>query len=139
MKNWFSKLLLTSLNLGILFFSFSIQAEVLNDDFDLNCLKGLKFGYYMCGLPLKENRYGDTVGALMALKANSFLEALRGIINLSHVDGKIYDRSIRAFIPSKDSSSTEVRNAIKNQKPFEQFLSFPVQAIIKQEGLYTKI
>jgi len=72
----------------------------------------------------------------MALKANSFLVALRGEIDLSHVDGKIYDRSIRAFIPSKDSSSTEVRNAIKNQKPFEQFLSFPVQTIIKQEGLY---
>jgi hypothetical protein len=72
----------------------------------------------------------------MALKANSFLVALRGEIDLSHVDGKIYDRSIHAFIPSKDSSSTEVKNAIKNQKPFEQFLSFSVQAIIKQEGLY---
>ncbi|MDE3055630.1 MAG: adenylyltransferase/cytidyltransferase family protein [Verrucomicrobiota bacterium] len=248
MKKWFSKLLLTSLSLGILVFPFSIKAEVLNDDFDLSRLKGLKLGYYigsfdpihlghqhviekalkseyvdyvliylapggdqfknrtdlalrqkmiasiyqehpkvlltywtpkelqdkftplandidvvgiigsdvvtetlmgpdkelsekyrsvfMRGLPLKEKHYEDTVGALMALKANSFLVALRGEIDLSHVDEKIYDRSIRAFIPSKDNSSTEVRNAIKNQKPFEQFLSFPVQAIIKQEGLY---
>jgi cytidyltransferase-like protein len=248
MKNWFSKLLLTSLSLGILVFPFSIKAEVLSDDFDLSRLKGLKLGYYigsfdpihlghqhvieealkseyvdyvliypapggnqfknrtdlalrqkmiasiyqehpkvlltywtpkelqdkftpfandidvvgiigsdvvtetlmgpdkelsekyrsvfMRGIPLKEKHYEDTVGALMALKANSFLVALRGEIDLSHVDGKIYDRSICAFIPSKDNSSTEVRNAIKNQKPFEQFLSFPVQAIIKQEGLY---
>lgn len=248
MKKWFFKLLLTSASLGILVSPFAIKADVLNDDFDLNRLKGLKLGYYigsfdpihlghqyvidealksehvdyvliypapggdrfknrtdlalrqkmiasiyrehpkvlltywtpkelqdkfipfandidvvgiigsdvvtenligpdkelsekyrsvfMRGLPLKEKHYGDTVGALMALKASSFLVALRGAIDLSHVDGKIYDRSICAFIPSKDHSSTEVRNAIKNKKPFEQFLSFPVQAMIKQEGLY---
>ena len=47
MKNLFSKLLLTSLSLGILIFPFSIKAEVLNDDFDLNRLKGLKLGYYI--------------------------------------------------------------------------------------------
>lgn len=248
MKNRFSKLLLTFLSLSILIFPFFIKAEVLNDDFDLSRLKGLKLGYYigsfdpvhlghehvikealkseyvdyvliypvpggdqfknrtdlairqkmiasvyqehprvlltywtprelqdkftpfandidvvgiigsdvvtetlmgpdkelsekycsvfMRGFPLKEKHYEDTVGALMALKANSFLVSLRGEIDLSHLDGKIYNRPIRAFIHSKNSSSTEVRNAIKNQKPFEQFLSFSVQAIIKQEGLY---
>lgn len=248
MKNWFSKLLLMSLSLCIFVFPFSIKAEVLNDDFDLSRLKGLKLGYYigsfdpihlghqhvieealkfgyvdyvliypapggdqfknrtdlalrqkmiasvyqehpkvlltywtpkelqdkfnpfandidvvgiigsdvvtetlmgpdkepsekyrsvfMRGIPLKDKHYEDTVGALMALKANSFLVALRGEIDLSYVDGRIYDRSILAFIPSKDLSSTEVRNAIKNEEPFEQFLSFPVQTIIKQEGLY---
>jgi cytidyltransferase-like protein len=47
MKNWFSKLLLISLSLGILVFSFSIKAEELNDDFDLSRLKGLKLGYYI--------------------------------------------------------------------------------------------
>jgi cytidyltransferase-like protein len=91
---------------------------------------------FMRGIPLKEKHHEDTVGALMALKANSFLVALRGNIDLSHLEGKIDDRPIRTFIPSKNSSSTEVRNAIKNDLPFEQFLSFPVQAIIKQEGLY---
>lgn len=54
---------------------------------------------FMRGLPLKEKHYKDTVGALMALRANSFLVALRGEIDLSHLDGKIHDRSIRAFIP----------------------------------------
>lgn len=91
---------------------------------------------FMRGLPLKEKHYEDTVGAISALRADSFLVALRGDIDLSHLDRKIYDRSIRAFIQSKSSSSTEVKNAIQNQRPFEQFLSFPVQAIIKQEGLY---
>jgi hypothetical protein len=47
MENWFSKLLLTSASLGILVFPFSIKAEVLNDDFDLSRLKGLKLGYYI--------------------------------------------------------------------------------------------
>ena len=91
---------------------------------------------FMRGIPLKEKHYEDTIGALMALKANSFLVSLRGDIDLSHLNGKIDDRSIRAFIQSQGSSSSEVRNAIQNQKPFEQFLSFPVQAIIKQDGLY---
>jgi cytidyltransferase-like protein len=93
-------------------------------------------GVFMRGLPLKEKHYENTVGALMALNANSFLVALRGDIDLSYLNGKIYDRSIRAFIQSKSSSSTEVRNTIQNQQPFEKFVSFPVQAIIKQEGLY---
>lgn len=91
---------------------------------------------FMRGLPLKEKHYEDTIGALMALKANSFVVALRGDINLSDLNGKIYDRSILAFISSKDRSSTEIRNAIKNKKPFEHLLSLPVEAIIKQESLY---
>jgi cytidyltransferase-like protein len=91
---------------------------------------------FMRGIPLKEKHYQDTVGALMALKADSFLVALRGDVDLSHLEDQIYDRSIRAFIKSQNISSTEVRNAIKNKRPFEKFLSFSVQAIIKQEGLY---
>lgn len=248
MSNYFFKCMLIVLCLGMLIFPIFIKAEILNDDFDLNRLKGKKLGYYigsfdpihlghqhvieqalksghvdyiliypapggdqfknrtdldlrqkmiasvyqehskvlmtywtpkelqdkfatftkdvdiigvigsdvvtetlmgpdkelsekcrsvfMRGLPLKEKHYKDTVGALMALKANSFLVALRGNVDLSHLEGKIYDRSIQAFIQSQGHSSTEVRNAIQNQKPFEQLLSFPVQAIIKQEGLY---
>ena len=211
MKNYFSKWMLVFLCLGVVTFPFSIKAEVLDDNFDLNHLQGLKLGYYigsfdpihlghqhvieqtlkseyvdyvliypapggdqfknrtdlvlrqkmiasvyqehprvlitywtpkelqdkfnpfivdidvigiigsdvvtetlmgpnkelsekyrsvfMRGLPLKEKHYEDTVGALMALKADFFLVALRGNIDLSHLDGKIYDRSIRAFIP----------------------------------------
>lgn len=91
---------------------------------------------FMRGIPLKEKHYQDTVGALMALKADSFLVALRGNVDLSHLEDRIYDRPIRAFIQSKNNSSTEVRNAIRNKQPFEQFLSFSVQAIVKQEGLY---
>lgn len=91
---------------------------------------------FMRGLPLKENHYEDTIGALMALKATSFLVAIRGNLDLSHLDAKLYDRPIRGYIQSQNSSSTEVRNAIRDRKPFEQFLAFSVQAIIKQEGLY---
>lgn len=91
---------------------------------------------FMRGIPLNEKHYEDTVGALMALKATSFLVALRGNVDLSYLEGKINDRPIRAFIQSKNNSSTEVRKAIQSQQPFEQFLSFSVQAIIKQEGLY---
>ena len=91
---------------------------------------------FMRGIPLKEKHYHDTVGALMALKADSFLVALRGDVDLSHLENHIYDRPIRAFIQSKTISSTEIRNAIRNKQPFEHLLSFPVQAIIKQEGLY---
>jgi cytidyltransferase-like protein len=91
---------------------------------------------FMRGIPLKEKHYQDTVGALIALKADSFLVALRGDVDLSHLENHICDRPIRAFIQSKSISSTEVRNAIQNQQPFEQFLAFPVQVIIKQEGLY---
>ncbi len=91
---------------------------------------------FMRGLPLPEKHNKDTVGALMALKAESFLVALRGDVDLSHLNGYVHDRSIRAFIQSKDSSSTKVRNAIKEKRAFEQLLAFPVQAIIKEDGLY---
>lgn len=91
---------------------------------------------FMRGIPIKEKHYQDTVGALMALKADSFLVALRGNVDLSHLEGHIYDRPIIDFIQSKNNSSTEVRNAILSKQPFEQFLSFSVQAIIKEEGLY---
>lgn len=91
---------------------------------------------FMRGIPLSEKHYNDTVGALMALKADSFLVALRADADLSYLDKRIYDRSIYAFIQSTRHSSTEVRKAIQNKQPFEHLLSFPVQALIKQEGLY---
>jgi len=91
---------------------------------------------FMRGITLKEKHTQDTIGALMALKANSFLVALRGDIDLSYLEGQIDDRPIYAFIQSKNNSSTEVRNAIRDKKSFEQFLSLSVQTIIKQEGLY---
>lgn len=91
---------------------------------------------FMRGIPLNEKHYKDTVGAIMALKATSFLVALRGNVDLSDLENHIYDRPIRAFIQSQNNSSTEVRNAIQNKQPFEQFLSLPVAEIIKQESLY---
>ncbi len=91
---------------------------------------------FMRGIPLKEKYYQNSAGALMALEADSFLVALRGNIDLSHLENHIYDRPIRAFIQSKNYSSTEVRNAIRNKQSFEQFVSFSVQAIIKEDGLY---
>jgi cytidyltransferase-like protein len=91
---------------------------------------------FMRGIPLAEKHYEDTVGALMALKANSFLVALRGNIDLSYLNGYVHDRPIRAMIQSRDYSSTEVRNAIKEKRAFEKLLAFPVQAVIKEEGLY---
>lgn len=91
---------------------------------------------FMRGIPLKEKHYQDAIGALMALKVDSFLVSLRGEIDLSYLENRIGDRPIRAFIQQKSNSSTEVRNAIGNGQPFEQFLPYQVQAIIKQEGLY---
>ncbi|NGX48590.1 MAG: nicotinate-nucleotide adenylyltransferase [Candidatus Anoxychlamydiales bacterium] len=91
---------------------------------------------FMRGMPLPEKHYKDTVGGLMALKADAFIVALLGDIDLTYLNGKINDRFIRGFIQSKEISSTRVRNAINEQRAFEEFLAFEVQAIIKQEGLY---
>lgn len=91
---------------------------------------------FMRGLPLSEKHYTDTVGALMALKADSFIVALRADADLSYLNKRIYDRSICAFIQSTGHSSTAVRKAIQNKQSFEHLLSFSVQALIKQEGLY---
>jgi hypothetical protein len=91
---------------------------------------------FMRGIPLKEKHFQDTVGALMALKADSFLVALRGDIDLSHLEDYIYDRPIRGFIQSSNISSTLIRTAIQNKQPFEQYLSPSVYAIIEEEGLY---
>ncbi len=91
---------------------------------------------FMRGLPIPEKHYEDTVGGIMALKANSFIVALRGDIDLTHLNGKVNDRPIKAFIHSSDISSTKIRNAIKEDKDFQQFISTEVGTIIKQEGLY---
>ncbi len=91
---------------------------------------------FMRGIPLKEKHFYDTVGGIMALKANSFVVALRDNTDLSYLDNKIYDRPISGYILSTEHSSTEVRNAIADKKPFEHHLSFPVQTIIKEEEMY---
>lgn len=88
---------------------------------------------FMRGIPLTEKHYHDTIGALMALKADSFLVTLRGDVRL---DDKVRDRPVLAFIQSDTTSSTEVRNAVKEKGAFEHLLAFTTQAIIKQEGLY---
>lgn len=90
---------------------------------------------FMRGIPIQDKHSQTTVGALMALKANSFIVALRGDVDLSNLKA-INDRPICAFIQSQDHSSTKVRNAVQNKQPFEEYLSSSVVKIIKQEGLY---
>ncbi len=91
---------------------------------------------FMRGIPLNEKHFTDTIGVLMALKANSFLVALRGDIDLGYLEDKICDRSILGFIFSNDISSTEIKRAIQSREPFEHLLSIPVGEIIKQKQLY---
>ncbi|MCB1148775.1 MAG: adenylyltransferase/cytidyltransferase family protein [Chlamydiia bacterium] len=91
---------------------------------------------FMRGISLPEKHFHDTVGAIMALKAHAFIVSLRGGIDLSYLDQKIYDRPILGFIESTEHSSTQVREAIERGEPFEHLVSFPVQALIKREGMY---
>ncbi len=91
---------------------------------------------FMRGIPLEEKHYDDTVGALTALCAESFVVALRGEVDLSYLKGGIGDREIVSFIQSSGDSSTAVRKAIAEGKPFEHLVSFPVALIIKELGLY---
>lgn len=91
---------------------------------------------FMRGVPLEEKHFYDTVGAIIALKAGSFVVALRDGVDLSYLNDKIYDRPILGFISSTRHSSTEVREAIRNKQNFEHLVSFPVQALIKREGMY---
>lgn len=95
-----------------------------------------KLSIFMRGIPLADRYHNDTIGSLMALKANSFLVALRGEIDLSHLDGMIADRPIRAFIQSGTISSTQAKLAIQNKHPFAHFFSPEVTEIIMQEELY---
>lgn len=91
---------------------------------------------FMRGIALSEKHYKDTIGALMALKANSFLVSLRGNIDLSFLNGQIYDRTIRGFIESGERSSTQVRKTIAEGQSIENLVAPPVQAIIQEEKLY---
>lgn len=61
---------------------------------------------------------------------------LAAALILPFLNGKIYDRSILGFILSTEHSSTEVREAISSKQPFEHLVSFPVQALIKREGMH---
>ena len=100
------------------------------------CLSAKYHKVFMRGLPLKEKHFYDSVGAITALKASAFVVALRDGIDLSHLNGKIYDRPILGLIVSTKHSSTQVRKAIGDSTRFEHLLSFPIQALIKQEGMY---
>ena len=94
------------------------------------------YKFFMRGSPLEEKHFYDTSGALIALKANSFLVALRGNLDLSYLNNKIYDRPISGYILSTEHSSTEVRNAISKGEHFEHYISSPVQSLIKEKELY---
>lgn len=91
---------------------------------------------FMRGIPLEERHYTDTIGALMALRADSFLVALRGDVDLSHLNGYVHDRPICGFIPSTTISSTEAKKAIQSREPFHHYFSPSVYQIILEEKLY---
>lgn len=93
---------------------------------------------FMRGIPLVDKHCEDTAGALMALKARSFLVALRGDMDLSSLDGHIHDRPIAGYIHSKDESSTKVRNAIATGESIEGLVDPAVEKIIRGEHLYRK-
>lgn len=110
-----------------------VTETLFGDDKELSAKKR---SIFMRGKPIPEKYAQDTIGAIMALKANSFLVALRGDIDLSYLDNKIEDRPILAFIQSGNISSTEVKKKIQAQTDYFRLLSPEVKAIIEQEKLY---
>ncbi|MEM8628837.1 MAG: DUF6624 domain-containing protein [Chlamydiota bacterium] len=91
---------------------------------------------FMRGVPLQKQHFSDALGAVMALRARSFLVALREENDLSHFEKEIGERPIRRLFPGIEYASNEVRRAVAEGKEFAHLISLPVQALIKKEGLY---
>jgi len=91
---------------------------------------------FMRGMPLTEKHFEDTAGALIALKADSFLVALRGNVDLAFLHDSIHDRPIAGYIQSKGESSTQVRNAILIGEAIDALVDASVVKIIHEENLY---
>lgn len=75
----------------------------------------------------------------MALKAESFIVALRGNDDLSFLNGQLADRQLKLYQVDpkyRYLSSTLVRSAIQSQNQCEDLLCPTVEWIIKQQSLY---
>lgn len=115
MKNWFSKLLLTSLSLGILVFSFSIKADVLNDDFDLSCRQEDLYGF-------STNLNNVLRGELLAMH-ESDQKARSKLLNI-----KIFSEDLW-----KDVQKIDIKNGQKLKEIVSQY-EWPGVSVIGLDG-----
>ena len=95
---------------------------------------------FMRGLKIPEKYADNTIGAIMALPAASFIVSLRNGADLSHLNGMYEDRPICGFIelkfPYSHLSSTKVRKAVELGESIAEMVSPSVEAIIKERRLY---
>jgi cytidyltransferase-like protein len=95
---------------------------------------------FMRGVTIPAKHAKTTIGALMALPATSFIVNLRNEDDLSHLNGMFGDRPIRELVkfgpPFSQLSSTQVRNAVKQQLPISEMVTPNVAAVIQALGLY---
>lgn len=90
---------------------------------------------FMRGTPIPKEYMYHTIGSLMALKAGSFIVALRGDVDLSALKS-VGDRPIEGFIQSFDLSSTDVREMIQSNGSIKEKIFDSVLKIIEKENLY---
>lgn len=95
---------------------------------------------FMRGLDISPKHAEDAIGALMALPASSFIVSLRQGTDLSHLDNKLGDRPIKAFVtldpPYSFLSSTKVREAVREGRSIEQMVPPDVKEVIEDCSLY---
>lgn len=94
---------------------------------------------FMTGKIIEDQHKEHTLGGLMAIPVVSFIVALREGDNLQVLQGRIGDRSIEAVIQSKnykDTSSTKVKKALREEGEIIPMVGPQVAEIINSRGLY---
>lgn len=97
-----------------------------------------KLSVFMRGVKVPEKYQESTVGGIMALRAESFIVALRDGSDLKALGDHIKDRKILSCmsVDCSDVSSTIVRNNIKDIEYLKKYLSDRVLGIILKHKLY---
>ncbi|MCB1112661.1 MAG: hypothetical protein H7A37_04970 [Chlamydiales bacterium] len=112
-----------------------VLQKLLSDDLDL---RNEYDQLFMRGKDLPVKHEKDTIGAVMALRADQFIVATRENEDLSALNGKILDRNIIEVIPSFSVSSSEIRERIRANQPITHLVSPAIAEAISAEGLYVK-
>ena len=92
----------------------------------------------MRGKQLQDRHKNTSAGTIAAIPATSFVVGVREGESIDNLHQKIGDRTITHIIsiPQNGTSSTKVRELIKNNQDISPFVSKPVIEVINRHGLY---
>lgn len=112
---------------------------IIGSDTAIDTSKDLKrLSVFMQGIQISEKYKEHTIGSIIAIPVQSFIIGLRAQDSIDFLKGQFSDRPILHTIKTNytHNSSTQVRQAIKNNETTDNLLNPAVKALIIEHKLY---